>query len=356
MSSLRQDSLTGRWVIIAAQRQGRPNEFRHQLLKMPDQLPSSDRCPFCPGRENQTPPELVATGRTQDMVSNSPGWRVRVVPNKYPAVKAEPGTPDTPDSSLLRPQGPAQGGHEVVVCCPGHQDSLGTLPNDHLTEVLSVVRQRMQTLEQENPSARYVLAFGNHGPEAGATLAHAHLQIITTPVVPALVVDKTENFIRYKATKNSCLLCDCLAEEEAARTRLIAANNNWVAATPWASRFPCEMRLMPRRHSSSMVHCSDAELADLADLMSLCLKGLDNHAPDAGYNLVIHNAPLAADSRGGYGNDRLDSLSPSPDHFHWHLEILPRLTRQAGFEAGTGFAINSLPPEEAAGLLRPERR
>ncbi len=357
MSSLRQDSLTGRWVIIAAQRQGRPNEFRDRLLGTPNHPPLSDNCPFCPGREDQTPPEVMATGRAPGLAPDGPGWRVRVVPNKYPAIEAKPDTQEVLETSLLRPQGSAQGGHEVVICCPQHQENLGTLPADHVLEILSVVRQRIRTLGQKHPSARYVLVFGNHGPEAGATLAHAHLQIITTPVVPVLVVDKVENFIRHEQATGKCLLCDSLAEEEADGARLISANNNWVAFTPWASRFPCEMRLIPRRHCTSILDCSDQELTDLAALLSVCLKGLNNHAPAAGFNLVIHNEALAAPGRSGYGNEKLDGMiRNTPDLFHWHVEILPRLSRQAGFEVGTGFAINSLPPEEAAVILRPERR
>ena len=357
MSSLRQDSLTGRWVIIAAQRQGRPNEFRDRLQQMPEQPTTSDQCPFCPGREDQTPAEVMASGRASEMPANGPGWRVRVVPNKYPAVQSDAKTTEILPSTLMRTQGAAQGGHEVVICCPRHQDSLGTLPADHLAEILSTVRQRMVALAQQQSSARYVLAFGNQGPEAGATLAHAHLQIITTPVVPAVVVDKIENFIRHKKSTGRCLLCDSLADEEADGARLIASNNTWAALAPWASRFPCEMRLIPRRHCPTMLDISPEEVADLAALMSLCLKGLNNHAPGAGYNVVIHNTPLAAEGRRGYGNERFDGLSNNtPDVFHWHVEILPRLTRQAGFEAGTGFAINSLPPEEAAVILRPERR
>jgi len=218
MSSLRQDCLTGRWVIIAAQRQGRPNEFVDGFLKKLQQPPDSTGCPFCCGRENLTPPEVMATGRGPRMEADSPDWRVRVVPNKFPAVHCETNQSSLPDASLLRPEGPAEGGHEVVVCCPGHQESLGTLEIDHVEEVLWVVRQRIQALGKKHPSARYVLAFGNQGPDAGATLAHAHLQIITTPVVPALVVDKTESFIRHKAETDHCLLCDCLADEVDPRT------------------------------------------------------------------------------------------------------------------------------------------
>ncbi len=354
MPSLRQDPLTGRWVIIAGQRHGRPNDFRERLRPVTGNSLSSDDCPFCPGHENQTPSEVLVAGRDAALETNSPGWQVRVVPNKYPAVHEKA---DQPESTLLHPQGSATGAHEVVICCPQHLENLGTLPVDHLTEILMVVRQRISALSLNQPSARYVLAFGNQGPDAGATLAHAHLQIITTPVVPAAVVDKIKNILRHNRDSGNCLLCDIATSEEKTGSRLIISDDHWVTVAPWASRFPCEMRLIPRRHCSTMIESEDEELGALARQISFCLKALEKHRPGTGYNLIIHNAALGAAEGRGYGNERLDCMEGyRPEIFHWHVEILPRLSRQAGFEAGTGFAINSLPPEEAAAILRPERR
>ncbi len=364
MSSLRQDPLTGRWVIIAAKRQGRPNDFRRPGRAEEDlclrAAPQAD-CPFCPGQEHQTPPEVMATGRHQGGEANSPGWQVRVFPNKFPAMQAQPMLLDDPDQTadpLLRPQGDAIGGHEVLVCCPGHQESLASLTVDHLAQVLFGVRERVRILGQEHTNARYVLVFGNHGPEAGATLAHSHLQIITTPVVPILVVDQMANFIRHDEVAGSCLLCDTLESEESAKVRLVSCNPGWVAVAPWASRFAYEMKLIPRRHAASMLEATDSELHHLADLLKVCLNRLLGCSPNVDFNLVFHNAPVASTAGSGYGNEKLDALmdasGPARELFHWHLEILPRLSRLAGFETGTGFAINSLPPEEAAARLRPE--
>jgi UDPglucose--hexose-1-phosphate uridylyltransferase len=358
MSSLRQDSLTGRWVIVAPRRHGRPNEFRAGPSRKPERISRPENCPFCPGQEHKTPPEVLATERPVSASADSPGWRVRVVPNLYPAVRTSPDETGLGPTSNLFPNGPAQGGHEVVVCCPGHDEDLGDLAVDHLAEIFTAVRRRVAVLGQENLSSRYVLVFGNKGPESGATLSHPHLQIISTPVVPALVVDKVEHFVEHHRAGGSCLLCESLAEEKAAGTRIIAENETWVALAPWASRFAGEMRLIPRAHGPGLPDASEKELTGLAELMGLCLRRLNHFAPGADYNLVIHSAPLAADGRSGYGNERLDQIctdcADMKDVFHWHVEILPRLSRLAGFEAGTGFAINSLPPEEAAANLRQE--
>ena len=361
MSSLRQDPLTGRWVVIAAKRQGRPNDFKRadgDTGHRSQDGTTGRTCDFCPGQESQTPDEVLATGRPQDQEANSPGWQVRVFPNKYPAMKANPEPFTESENPLLQPRLNASGGHEVLVCSPEHKEGLADLPVDHLAEIISVVRQRTTDLSVEHSQSRYVLAFGNQGPEAGATLAHSHLQIITLPVVPALVVDKMDHFIQHDAAVGSCLMCDTLASEELTGLRIISSNSHWVALAPWASRFAYEMTLIPRRHEASFQEASDTEIHQLADLLKVCLTRLNDCASSADYNLVFHNAPLASKAGSGYGNERLDAMLETTPHglglFHWHVEILPRLSRLAGFEAGTGFAINSLPPEDAAERLRPE--
>ncbi len=318
MSSLRQDPLTGRWVIIAAKRRGRPNDFRrHRDDEPQNRSPMADNssfepvrrsmvqhadCPFCPGQEHQTPSEVVATGRSAGEAANSPGWRVRVFANKFPAMQATATPLDETGDPLLRPQGSASGGHEVLVCGPAHQESLVNLPVDHLAEVFFTVRQRILVLGQQHTAARYVLVFGNHGPEAGATLAHPHLQIITTPVVPTLVVDKVANFIRHGEVAGSCLLCDTLESEESEAVRVVASNPGWVAVTPWASRFAFEMKLIPRRHAASLLEATDSEIHHLAQVLRGCLKCLIDCCPNTDYNLIFHNAPVASSEGSGYGN------------------------------------------------------
>ncbi len=334
MGSVRQDALTGRWVILAVGRKGRPDEFAALRRRAPLGGLEAHLCPFCPGQESETPPGVLAVGRPSGAPADGPGWRVRAFPNKFPALRPV-GAPVDPTDKWL-PEIPGVGEHEVVVCGPAHAGSLGTLEPDLLAEILLVVRGRVRALEGGHPAVRHVLIFGNHGPDAGATLAHPHLQIIATPVVPIAVQEKVERLADHRNREGGCLLCEMARREEQDGSRLVAAAEHWVALAPFASRFPFEIRLIPRRHSVSLAEASDEELAALAPMLGGCIARLEGIAPHLSFNLVVHGAPVG----------------PFREDFHWHLEILPRLSRQAGFEAGSGFAINSTPPEEAAAQLR----
>ena len=346
MSHLRQDSLTGRWVIMASGRRDRPNEFplQHEGGSSPA------TCPFCPGQEDRTTREILALGRGEGAAENTPGWRLRVFPNLYPALSAEgageppvqatggPVSGPGPESMAeeLFVQSPGVGAHEVIAYSPDHQAGLATLSQDDLADLLQVLQDRYAALA-EDPRYRYILQFVNHGPEAGATLAHPHLQILATTVVPAMVLQKQERMERHRSRTGRCLVCDLLAAEEKSEARLIDGNEYWMALAPWASRFPWEMLLAPRRHQGSILEAGPEQLRALAGLLGDVLRRLDTIHENAPLNLIIHGAPLD---------------ESAPDCFHWHLEVCPRLARLAGFETGTGFAINSILPEEAARRLR----
>lgn len=354
MSTLRQDPLTGRWVIMASRRGDRPNEFR---LMRRDPAPS-DNCPFCPGHENSTTSEILAHGRQADGMENGPGWRLRVFPNKYPALQPEAEIPQEssrPDSTAeLFPSGPGVGSHEVVVYTPDHAANLASLEVGELFELLKILRLRSAEISAR-PHHRYVSPFCNHGPEAGATLAHPHLQIIGTPEIPSLVVDKAVRFADFRARTGGCLMCDLLAAEQDEGVRVVRSNDQWTALAPWASRFPWEMLLIPARHQAYLTEADDDNLEALADVLSFCLRRLAALHGDLSLNLVVHSAPLTPPDGEVFGDARLDAMAYSPGQdFHWHLEILPRLSRPAGFEVGTGFTINSVIPEMAARRLRAE--
>lgn len=345
MASLRQDPLTGRWVILAAGRSERPDDYADLRRRAPALSREMDPCPFCPGQEHETPKEVLATGRPDGAPPNSPGWRVRAFPNKFPALRLDTDPLLTVDA--LCPEQAAVGGHEVVVCGPEHTAGLGDMSVGLLVEILEVVQQRVKTLGMAHPAVRHVLVFGNQGPDAGATLVHPHWQIIAMSVEPMVVKEKAAGFAAYRQENGTCLLCDLVTREEADGSRLIAANEHWVVIAPWASRYSHEMRFIPRRHAADLTCATPAELQSLAGLLKPCVGRLQKIIPHVSFNLVVHGAaremmPHRAESAG-------------PDNFHWHLEILPRLSRQAGFEAGSGFAINSTPPEEAALRLRGSR-
>lgn len=337
VSQLRQDPLTGRWVILAAGRRNRPNEFP---LQRKGNVAASE-CPFCPGREGMTTPEILATGRPAGTAPDSPGWSLRVFPNLYPALRAEESEPpggrrDSPRINPLFRSAAGTGAHEIIAYSPDHEANLGTMARSDVVALLEVMQKRYADLSGD-PRHRYVLQFVNHGPEAGATLAHPHLQILATPFVPATVREKQARMADHAGRTGRCLVCDLLAAEEAAAERLVARDEHWTVVAPWASRFPWEMLLIPRRCHGSLLESDPEELDHLAGVLGDALRRLDAVHGDTPWNLVLHGAPLE-ESRG--------------EGFHWHLELCPRLSRLAGFEAGTGFAINSIAPEEAAVQLR----
>ncbi len=350
MSTLRQDPLTGRWVIMAAGRGDRPNEFR---LMRRDPA-AGDDCPFCPGNEHLTTPEILARGREADAPANGPGWNMRVFPNKFPALQAEASAleEDFPADGELFPLRPGVGSHEVIVYSPDHAAGLASLSEPDLLELLRVLRDRSEVLSRR-PHHRYISPFCNHGPEAGATLAHPHMQIIATGELPSLVVDKAVRFANYRARTGRCLLCDLTTAEKSADERVVRSNEHWTALAPWASRFPWEMLLVPSDHRAYLTEADDENLEALAEVLSFCMKSLSGIHGDLSLNLVVHSAPLPPPDGEEFGDQRLDELAYSPaEDFHWHLEIMPRLSRPAGFEVGTGFTINSVIPETAARRLR----
>lgn len=335
MSEWRQDPLSGRWVIVAPDRRGRPNEF----ADVPQAAPPADDCPFCPGHESRTTAECLVHGRPPGAAADGPGWRLRVFPNLYPALTADRG-PDPregPGRALA-----AYGHHEVLVPTPDHGAGLQDLPQADLVGMLAAMRERCRALAAD-PEVRHVLVFANQGAAAGATLAHAHGQILAGTMVPALVREKLERLDDHHRQTGGCLLCDLVQREEAAGSRLVAACDGAVALAPWASRFPYEVMIVPRRHADSLDRADDADLEAVGAMLRRALEGLAEVAPSPPLNLVVQGGPVP--------NPQGPAVAPL---FHWHLEILPRLAGLAGFEAGSGFAINSVPPETAACRLRGE--
>lgn len=342
MSMLRQDPLTGRWVIVAAGRDERPNEY---LALSRADMPLAD-CPFCPGHEDQTTPEVQVLGRPDGSPPNTPGWRLRAFPNMYPAlVPADPppvfGLDEIPSPTLHR-HAAGIGHHEVVVYTTDHHAGPASLTAAQHEELLRVLRDRGRVFAR-HPQVRYISPFCNHGPEAGATLSHPHMQIIGAPEVPLLAAEKAARCAAYRQEHQRCLVCDVEAAERAGGARLIAGNDLWTAFAPWASRFPWEMLFVPRRHGSSLLQATDAELAALAEVLAPALRCLARRHGEPSLNLVFHNAAVDTEGR-----------DVGADSYHWHLEVLPRLGRPAGFEVGTGYTINAVVPEEAARWMRQE--
>lgn len=329
MPEWRKDPIVNRWVVVAPERSRRPSDFRAER-----QTRKQERCPLCPGHEADTPPEVLAYGE-QSRAPNTPGWRVRVVPNKFPAVQDLP--PETGRQGLYEWMN-GLGCHEIVVETPEHVPDLDGQSPEQVAEVLHIWAERSRQLALD-PRWRYVQVFKNVGLAAGASLEHTHSQIIAIPFVPSELDRKLAGMVSHHRVTGQCLLCDLVAQELHERHRLVHDDGQFVAFAPFASRFPGEVWIVPREHTPDFTTLATAQQRELAETLLAVLRGLTRALGAPPYNLVLHTAPI--------GEARAA-------HFHWHFEIAPRLSITAGFELGTGYYINPLPPEEAAAWLRNE--
>ncbi|MGZ5424452.1 MAG: galactose-1-phosphate uridylyltransferase [Candidatus Aminicenantales bacterium] len=339
MSELRKDLISGRWVIIASERSKRPDDFRPHGAVAPAPE-AAGFCPFCEGNEGKTPPEVFAL-RAAGTAPDSPGWTVRVVPNKFPALNPGPPPPRATRGVYQSMEG--RGIHEVVIENPNHAFELADLPVSHVRYVLGVFQKRILAIER-GFHYQYVQVFKNKGKEAGASLSHPHSQIVATPIIPKRVKEEMYGADRLFRTFKECGFCRILREEEAAGSRLIARNAQFTAFAPYASRFPFEMTIYPKRHSAFFTEVREDELLTLAEILKHVLTRLKETVGDPPFNLVLHQAPNPSSSLKKWPDIELRS--------HWHLEIIPILTKVAGFEWGTGFYINPVPPETGAQFLR----
>ena len=332
MSELRKDPVTARWVVISTDRRKRPTDFRLESV----QLTPDGACPFCEGHEHMTPRELLAH-RRNGSAPNSPGWDLRVVPNQFPVLRVE-GTLDRRGEGLFDKMN-GIGAHEVIIESPKHEDTLATMDDGAVEQVLWAFRERVQDLKQDR-RFRYIIIFKNHGAAAGASLDHSHSQLIALPIVPREVRDEVNGARAHHAAKERCVFCDIVRQELDEGRRVIAENADMVALAPYAPRFPFETWLLPKRHQAMFEDAPRHELASLARLLGDILRRMNRSLRMPPYNLLIHSAPLA---------------EAAGDYFHWHVEIIPTLTKVAGFEWATGFYLNPTSPEEAAQVLRDAR-
>ncbi len=338
MSQLRHDPIQRRWVIIATNRTERPRDFRPVV-----QFEDGGPCPFCPGNERETPGEIIAW-RSPGTAPNTPGWEVRVVPNRYPALQIEGSLERCANGIYDTVTG--IGAHEAIIETPEHNLSMAEYKPEHMAKVFMAYRERIRDLMRD-PRFRYVLVFKNSGPLAGASLRHSHTQLIATAVTPRLVSLELESARDYYRFKERCLFCDIAKQERHEGVRLVAENEHFVAFCPYASRFPFEVFLMPLKHSHDFTLLDDGSAYHLALIMKDVLSRLRRVHEDPPYNFVLHTSPNTetVPRRAGY-------WGTLPYDYHWHIEIIPRLQQIAGFEWGSGFYINGVEPEVAAAKLR----
>lgn len=341
MSELRYDPVQRRWVIIATERGRRPTDYASEGNSSGSD--QSKFCPFCSGNEDKTPPEIYAV-RRQGSLPNTPGWDVRVVMNKFPALRIE-GDLDRQGIGLFDVMG-GIGAHEVIIETPDHDTCIPEMTHGHLVKIVRVYRDRLSDLERD-PRLRYIMLFKNHGERAGASLSHPHTQLIATPITPLTVSQELESAKDHYLRKERCLFCDVIRQEIEIGKRIIHQSDKFVAIAPFASRFPFEVFLAPLEHSHDFGRTTDEDLAAFAFGLQDALRRLKSSLNDPPYNFILHTAPNTATipRRPGY-------WQTLQYDFHWHVEIIPRLTRIAGFEWGTGFYINPTPPEDAAAWLR----
>jgi len=333
MPELRKDAVAAGSVIIAPERQGRPSDYGPGAAES-----SGARCPFCPGNEDLTPSEIMAH-RPEDIERDKPGWTLRVVPNKYPALVLEDAS-DQEDGNVYG-KASAVGAHEVIIESPDHGATLSKLSVSALEAVLAAYRARLLQLARD-PRLRYGLVFKNHGEAAGATLEHTHSQIIALSMVPHRVAAEHRRCKSFFDLKKYCFFCDVMRREAQDTERLVLSSSGFQVFSPYASRFSFEMWILPKRHSAAFEATTPAELEDLAQVFSQTLRRLDKALGNPAYSFVLRTAPFGADAVFG-------------DYYHWRFEIMPRLARLAGFELGTGLFINPMAPERAAAILRDDR-
>lgn len=336
MPELRKDPIVGRWVIIATERAKRPDDFN-----VPSESPPEGECPFCEGHESHTPPEIRAV-RGSGSKPNGPGWKVRVVPSVKPILRIEGklnrrgwGVYDLIDGI---------GAHEIIVETPQHIDNICDLDTQQIIHTINYYKERLIDLDKD-PRFKYVLIFKNYGWSAGGgRVKHSRSQLIATPVVPKRVKEELAGSKRYFDYHERCVFCDLIEQEIASKERVVIDIDGFIAVTPFASRFPFEVWILPKKHSCDFTNLESGQVKDLAEVLRELLLKIKKGLKNPPYNYILHTAPYRRFKPGYWKTVDQD--------YHWHLEIMPRLTRVAGFEWGTGFYICPLPPENAAEFLR----
>ncbi|HWL11148.1 MAG TPA: galactose-1-phosphate uridylyltransferase [Planctomicrobium sp.] len=324
---LRKDPIVGRWVIIAPERLSRPQTFFEN-----EEIECDSFDPFLAGNEDATTPEILAY--RDGGVPNGPGWRVRVIPNKFPAVRVE-GTLEKRGEGIYDKMN-ALGAHEVIIECPHRETNMARLSVENIREILWVYRDRLVDLKRDHRLV-HGLIFKNKGTRAGASLDHSHSQLIVTPIVPIAIQEELDGAREFYNYRGRCIFEDMIQQELATEERIVLETDHFVVFCPYASRFPFETWVLPRMQSSHYENITKPVIEDLGTVMKEVLSRMEHGLDDPPYNFVLHSAPFA--------NQDLP-------HFRWHIEIYPRLSRVAGFEWGSGFYINPVPPEEAAKFLR----
>lgn len=334
MPEMRKNPITGEWVIIATERAQRPisSIFDDDMLHIGEA--HDPNCVFCYGNEHATPAEVYCF-RERPNSDNNSGWTLRIVTNKFSALNLD-GNFAVDNNNLLKTTGYARGKAEVVIESPHHSLNTALFPEMQITLMLRSYKERYIELSKDK-EIQYISIFKNNGSHAGATIAHPHSQIIATPVIPPVVLNELNGAKQYYQEHNRCVYCDMIEMELKDQSRIIYENDDFISFAPYASRTPFETWVAPKFHSSNYEQLTDSQLKSLTDIWKTVLfkiyKGLDNPP----YNYYIHTSPTRENTQ---------------SYYHWHMELVPKMTMMAGFEMGTGMFINISIPEECAEYLR----
>lgn len=327
MTELRKDPIVGRWVIISTERGRRPHEFPQEKA-----IRQEGFCPLCPGSERMTPPEILVY-RNGDTVHEE-GWTLRVVPNKFPALRIEGDLGKAGDGIYDKMNG--IGAHEVVIETDRHDLDFFDLPEERVADVIRAYQERTLDLKNDH-RFKSVIIFKNHGSAAGASLAHSHSQLIALPVIPKRVMEEMTGCRDYFRFRDRCLFCDIIVQEMDQKVRIVEESGEFLAYSPFAPRFPFETWIVPKRHQCAFEMIEEDQIGGLAAIFRRTLRKLNTALENPPFNFIVHSSPF---------------LAGAGEFYHWHIEIMPKLTKVAGFEWGSGFYINPTPPEEAAKFLR----
>lgn len=327
MPQLRQNIITRDWVIIATERAKRPDHFTRTETPKPRTSPHRKDCPFCPGNETETEKETFS-------IRNTSGWQVRVIPNKFPALSAIGERIRTAKGIYRSMTG--VGIHEVIIEHPLHNITTALMSKSEVCAILNAYKARYSEIRKDD-RLEAIIIFKNHGESAGTSIEHPHSQLAATPIVPTQFRTRNEEAMRYFDDNGECVFCRTLTDELRAGERIFFENRNFVAFVPYAALSPFHIWILPRRHASSFDEITDEELPDFAEIMQVVLAKLYHGLNNPDYNYSIRSIPLG---------------EKSSDYFHWYLTIVPRVSKAAGFEIGSGMYINTLLPEESAKFLK----
>lgn len=328
MHELRKDPLLSRWVVVASDSK-LPDEYR----VLPEKA-EENSCVLCAGREKETPPEIAA-------VREGNIWWARVIPNFRPVLHVE-GELGRRGMGMYDSMN-GIGANEIIIESPYHDKLPEDIGIEQISRVIRLYRSRVADLERDQ-RLRYILIFKNSGKGAGAIYSHPHSEVMATPIIPKLIKEELDGAKQYYAYKERCIFCDMMREEARVDERVVFESRDFVAFSPFASKFPFELWILPKRHNCAFQDAGDGEMEDLSLMLTTVLRKMKRVLKDSPYNYFIHTAPNRIPRRNHW-----HTLG---DDYHWHIEIIPRLLRTSGFEWGSDFFVLTTSPEDAAKYLR----